>query len=418
MRELMAVSIDDIQFDDVQAFCSHQTRENMRLDYKRGWSTNEPAKKIAKEVAAFANSQGGTILYGVEGDVQKKGIPNKSPGGCDLGPNPEQTIQSACAHNIFPPIVPQVSRFIRNPQDQSRGFVIVRVAASEDVHTVDGRTGIYIRVNDQSEPVAAPIETIEWLLQRRERAVKVQEARRNGMLVVLRNLQKSQGRAGVVDVLIGPKITTAPFINLSTLHDFASRISIRSHCCNSTAPIDARFSVGSMQDAIYCNTATGTGDEASAIDIYGNVALTAPLLHPYTPQPEEAFARDLVPNAKLHGVEAPRALERLLTAMLIANAYYAAVAFVGLCQIGFSVPLANELPLVAFGGRRLPTILGVCAPGAKICVEATVSTVELAQAAGTVLEGMVSRILWAWGCTDPKQTVKMTERAENYHYGK
>ena len=140
MPEIMGLPIDAITFDDVQAFCAHETPENIRLEYKQEFSSNHPARQIAKEIAAFANTQGGTILFGVKEDSDRR--PVKSPQGADLGGNPKATIQSACVHNVFPPVVPEVSALIPNPKEPSKGFVIVRIGASEDIHTVDGGKGI------------------------------------------------------------------------------------------------------------------------------------------------------------------------------------------------------------------------------------------------------------------------------------
>ncbi len=168
MAELTALPIERITFKEVVAFCSHQTGESMRLEYKEKFSGKDAAKQIAKGVAAFANTQGGTFLFGVKEESDRK--PVKSPEGEDLGNDPKATVQSACVHNVFPPIVPEVSEYLRNPNDSSRGFLVVRVGASEDIHTIDGGKGIYLRANDQSEPVRATIEQIEWLIQRRARS--------------------------------------------------------------------------------------------------------------------------------------------------------------------------------------------------------------------------------------------------------
>ncbi len=146
MSELAALQIDKIGFGDVQAFCSHETPENIRLEYKAQFSSKDPAKQIAKEVAAFANTQGGTILLGVAEASDRR--PVRAPTGANLGDNPRATIQSACAHHVFPPIIPDVSEFIRNPADPSLGFVVVRVGASEDIHTIERGTGIHVRIND------------------------------------------------------------------------------------------------------------------------------------------------------------------------------------------------------------------------------------------------------------------------------
>lgn len=68
----------DITFKDVQAFCKHGFPESQTLDYKSKLPEND---KIAEEVAAFANAQGGVLLFG----VREQGLrPTKGQPGCRL----------------------------------------------------------------------------------------------------------------------------------------------------------------------------------------------------------------------------------------------------------------------------------------------------------------------------------------------
>lgn len=66
MREITVIPIAPIRFEDVVDFCGKQYREHMRLEYKLEFSAKSRGYKIAKEIAAFANTSGGTIMYGVE----------------------------------------------------------------------------------------------------------------------------------------------------------------------------------------------------------------------------------------------------------------------------------------------------------------------------------------------------------------
>lgn len=422
MRELMALPINEITFEDVQAFCAHQTPENIRLDYKRGWSSPEPAKKIAKEAAAFANTQGGTILYGVEEDEKKARVPMKSPQGADLGPNPRQTIQSACAHNVFPPILPEVSDFIRNPTDRDKGFLVVRVGASEDIHTVEGGTGIYIRVNDQSEPQPATLDRIEWMLQRRGRAASLQADRRARTVNVLRGVLGSQSGPGDIEVSIGPKIIVDPLMDLASLRKNAAQYSVESLLFGGERiPINPRWRVRAMADAVYCasEVTRGLGDWAGAVDQFGNLALVARLLFK---QECGAIVRESEwkplkrDGDKVHMVEAGFAVERLLCVTRAACSLYSAMGFVGLCELDFNAPLISEYPLTQKELRGY-SILGVCAPGAEVRVQSTISTMELALDPVVGLDSFAAQVLWSWGCMDSDAPNAVIDRAEQYHYG-
>ena len=54
---------------DIQDLIDNQVRENIKLDYKASASLakkNDNCKKeLSKDVSAFANSDGGVLIYGV-----------------------------------------------------------------------------------------------------------------------------------------------------------------------------------------------------------------------------------------------------------------------------------------------------------------------------------------------------------------
>jgi hypothetical protein len=59
---------DIYDFSDVQSLIDNQIEESIHLDFKAGGAlSKEPAKKkeLSKDVAAFANSDGGIIIYGL-----------------------------------------------------------------------------------------------------------------------------------------------------------------------------------------------------------------------------------------------------------------------------------------------------------------------------------------------------------------
>jgi len=421
MRELMGLPIGDITFEDVQAFCAHQTSENIRLDYKREFSSNEPAKKIAKEVAAFANTQGGMLIYGVAEESDRK--PEKNPQGADLGSDAKSMVQSACVHNVFPPIVPEVSAFIPNPVDPNKGFLVVRVGASEEIHTVDGGAGIYIRANDQSEPIRASIDRIRWMIQRNERSIAPQADRRVRSQRTLRSTFGTKCQPGDIEISIGPRLVIAPLVDLASLPALARNCSVKSYYLNgATTPIDSQRSPRAMADAIFSDPGyDGTFAEAGCFDVFGNIALVTRLLAECNVADSPSFCKnelETLPKRrdKTVGVDAVNVVERLLGVVRAASNFYSAVGFVGLCELGFDAPEVSGYPLVWTGDRQVAARLGVCALGNEVSVRATYSTVELASDLLVVLDSFVSRILWSWGCTEPNAR-RVLDRAEQYHYG-
>lgn len=167
--------IREIAFEDVDAFCSQQIPEDIRLDYKVDISEKQakggthPAG-IEKLVAAFANTQGGLILLGVDAD-KKTNRPiwpplTGMPEGTDVG----DRIISICQANLFPPLQPEVSDILPNRHRPGNVITVVRVPESRDApHTINNGRRIYERVGSQNDGCDyAHIDRIEQLLRRRQ----------------------------------------------------------------------------------------------------------------------------------------------------------------------------------------------------------------------------------------------------------
>lgn len=164
--------IDKITFEDVDRFCAQRIRENVRVEYKRDFSGANPTKQVAKEVAAMANTQGGLILFGIDEEDKKPRLPIF---GLDRNPDPEDRINRICIDAIYPPVIPEIALVPVDGQPE-RIVAVVRVAESDQTpHSIEGRTEVYLRANDNCVPRPATIEEIEWLQDRRRLAVENRE---------------------------------------------------------------------------------------------------------------------------------------------------------------------------------------------------------------------------------------------------
>jgi len=159
--------IHKIKFEDIQKFCEESIPEGIKVDYKQDFPNNE---KLAKVISSFANTRGGIILIGVEEKnripiVPIKGIINK--GGY------EEKITGICMRSINPPIMLDVHEVSLN-NAREKCVVVIRVDESDETpHRVKNDTEIYIRINSISEPLQkAPWEEVEWLMNRRKKAVE------------------------------------------------------------------------------------------------------------------------------------------------------------------------------------------------------------------------------------------------------
>lgn len=167
---LFTMNLDQAQYAHIEEFCQQGLPENVRLDYKRELSSGQPRDQVIKGISAFANTQGGILLYGV-GTRGTSRHPDWPSEGMPTPPNFERQISSWCVEHISPPIVPFV-KWIDNPSVSGKGFGVVRVEMSwHTPHTVEGGTRIYVRRRDNSEPLPATFYEIESMRSMRATAL-------------------------------------------------------------------------------------------------------------------------------------------------------------------------------------------------------------------------------------------------------
>lgn len=160
--------LNEITWSDIVEFSERQIPEGTTLDYKQ-----EFPKNLEKTIAAFANTNGGTIIIGIkktddnrpilpiEGIVYKRGL--------------SERVTSIILSNITPPIKPEIG-IIQN-DDNTKAIVIINVPESEDTpHAIDSNTKVYVRTSDinQSEDLI-DIQKLSWLFNKREKSIKIRE---------------------------------------------------------------------------------------------------------------------------------------------------------------------------------------------------------------------------------------------------
>lgn len=167
---LYTKDINEITFKDIEAFCNEELEEDIRLEYKR---EIENSKKIAKEIAAFANTYGGLLLIGVEeGDDRKPKLPLC---GIDYTDGLHEKITSIAFKGIYPPVFPEI-QVCKLDTDTTKAIIVVRTIESKDTpHRIDKDSKAYVRVASQSMPVLAKSDDIEFLQDRRKKAIETRE---------------------------------------------------------------------------------------------------------------------------------------------------------------------------------------------------------------------------------------------------
>ena len=164
--------IDTITVNDVEAFVKEGHVENIRLEYKEDFSSKDANAQIAKEISAFANQQGGVILFGVS-EKAKTRQPDRVV-GMDKGIEPRKKIQSVCIDRIYPPVFPEIQE-CELRADPTKVAVVVRVDISDKIHTINDRSGFYIRGDDICNPRPMREEEIELLRNRRQKLIERRE---------------------------------------------------------------------------------------------------------------------------------------------------------------------------------------------------------------------------------------------------
>lgn len=111
---------------DIEELIKAQVQESLNLDYKRSSSiSNKSRAEIAKDVSAFANSDGGLIIYGVE---EKDHFPVKIDEGVEHGKFNREWLENVITSNIAPRIEDvQISQI---PVSDGRSVFVVKVPKS------------------------------------------------------------------------------------------------------------------------------------------------------------------------------------------------------------------------------------------------------------------------------------------------
>lgn len=112
--------------------------ENSGIEFKRDDIEND---KLARELVAFSNFEGGMLLLGVEDDGSISGITR---------PDPEEFVMNSCRDKIRPGLIPFYERV--KDVEQGKDVVVVRVSRGLDVHTLwhNNKNAYFIRVGTQS----------------------------------------------------------------------------------------------------------------------------------------------------------------------------------------------------------------------------------------------------------------------------
>ncbi len=125
-----------------------KTGEGTYLEFKRLISTPE---KIARELAAFANTRGGTMLIGVDDDKKLVGI--------DSYYEQEFLLDKAINYCCTPPLPVEIETVAY--KDREIIIVHVKEAETKPIYVEqDGKKSVYIREKDKSVQASREVERV------------------------------------------------------------------------------------------------------------------------------------------------------------------------------------------------------------------------------------------------------------------
>ncbi len=164
--DLFHSNLDLLSFDDIARFCEQRIREGTRLDYKRELPPSKAEDQVTKIVSAFANTQGGLVIYGV-GTPSGQREPDWPAPGMPADPMFADRVFKWCINRISPPVVPTIG-YVLHPESPNRAFAVIRVEPSDFTpHALEEERRVYVRHGDNSDPVDATLREIYLLRDRR-----------------------------------------------------------------------------------------------------------------------------------------------------------------------------------------------------------------------------------------------------------
>lgn len=136
---------------DLEDMIKNEIQENTHLDYKRSSAllSKNSRREIAKDVSAFANSDGGCIIYGIEEDNQ---LPRRIDSGVDHNIYTRERLEDVITSNISPRIEEiEISRIQLSPDNSAYIVDIPKSSRGPHQETISNR--YYKRFNFKSQPM-------------------------------------------------------------------------------------------------------------------------------------------------------------------------------------------------------------------------------------------------------------------------
>ena len=386
--------INEIEFEDVKAFCDEQIEENRRLEYKKAFSSKDENKQIAKEISAFANTHGGIILVGV-GEKDRK--PKLPIDGIAYVKGLNEKVTSIALKNIYPPVFPE-TKVCRFGDNLEKAVVVIRVQESDETpHTVEETKGIYVRVDSQNEPDRAPYEEIEWLINRRKKAVENRERLLRRAEERFDNQPRRKNFKAFQCVSVIPVFPHAPLVALENLSDIADKSKVSVH--NSNFPLTSQYKTA--QESIVYDSVYESFLNYTEINLFGLIL-----------SKQSLWDRDN--ERKVNLVETAHMVEGVLRFSLN---FYKKVGYWGLILISLSLEGIKEGILTNPSSIRqsedIEQPLGSSDFDDSITLERKITVRELSERFDEIVKDLFNEFLWSFGVDHDSLRKELIDKMHN-----
>ena len=384
--------INEIEFEDVKAFCDEQIEENSRLEYKRTFSSKDENKQIAKEISAFANTHGGIILVGV-GEKDRK--PKLPIDGIVYAKGFNEKVTSIALKNIYPPVFPEI-KVCRFGNNLKKAVVVIRVQESDETpHTVEETEGIYVRVDSQNEPHRAPYEEIEWLINRRKKAVENRERLLRRAEERFDNQPTRKNFNAFQSVSVIPVFPHAPLVAFEKISDIADQSKVSVHNCD--FPLTSQYKTA--HESIVCDSVYESFLNYTEINLFGLIF-----------SKQSLWGSDN--EKKVNLFEAAHMVEGVLRFSLN---FYEKVGYWGLILISLS--LEGIKGSILTSSTRSPDPferpLGSSDFDDSITLERKISVCELSERFDEIVKDLFNEFLWSFGVDHDSLRKELIDKMHN-----
>ncbi len=146
------LDFDNVSLNALANLIRLRVPESLNLEYKRSDAlSRSKTDEICKDVSAFANSAGGTIIYGIVEDKELR-VPVSLDDGCDPAEISREWIEDIITSNVFPKIIGLSIHEVALESGRSVFIVFVPQATTFAPHQSRDKK-YYRRYNFKSQPM-------------------------------------------------------------------------------------------------------------------------------------------------------------------------------------------------------------------------------------------------------------------------